>query len=108
MIRKRTPAQMRRLVIRWRASGESGARFARRHQVSPWTFWYWCRKLAGESPSGATREPTPPAFVPVHVAAADGHAPLVEIVFTGGERLSVRGASAELVRTLLAVLRSAC
>ena len=34
MIRKRTPAQMRRLVGQWRASGESGARFARRHHAA--------------------------------------------------------------------------
>jgi transposase-like protein len=63
MIRKRTPAQMRRLVMRCRASGESGAQFARRHHVSPWTFWYWCRKLADEQPREAARQPTPPTFV---------------------------------------------
>ena len=108
MIRKRTPAQMRRLVIRWRASGESGSQFARRHHVSPWAFWYWCRKLAGEPPSEATRQPTPPTFVPVRVTAADVDAPVVEIVFTGGERLSMRGASPEFVRTVVTVLRSAC
>ena len=48
MIGKRKPAQMARLVARWRRSGESGAGFVRRRDVHPWTFWYWCRKLSTE------------------------------------------------------------
>jgi hypothetical protein len=61
---------------------ESGASFARRHRISAWTFWYWQRKLSvrsePETPSSAT-------FLPVQVAVDD--APVIELVFTGGERL---------------------
>jgi len=46
MTSQRTPARMTRLVAQWRASGESGAGFARRHHIPAWTFWYWCRKLS--------------------------------------------------------------
>ena len=104
MISKRTPARMARLVAQWRRSGESQARFARRHRISGWTFWYWCRKLA-DGP--ADREAAPTAtFVPVHVTE-EPVAPVLEIVLTGGERLHVRsGASADLVRAVVTALRS--
>ncbi len=98
---KRPAARMSRLVTQWRASGESGASFARRHHIPTWTFWYWCRKLSTASMPG-------PTFVPVRVTA-DPETPVLEIVFTGGERLQVRaGAPADLVRTTLSALRSPC
>ena len=106
MIRKRTPARMTRLVAQWRASGESRARFARRHHIPAWTFWYWCRKLSTE-PTDA--EDTPPTtLVPVRLAV-EPNVPVIEIVWTGGERLHVRtGASADLVRAVVTALRSPC
>ena len=103
MVSKRTPARMTRLVAQWRKSGESGARFARRHHVHPWTFWYWCRKLSAESPEAKSA-----TFVPVRVAMAPD-ASMVEVVLVGGERLHVHaGASADLVRVVLTALRSPC
>ena len=95
---------MTRLVARWRASGESRASFARRHDIPAWTFWYWCRKLAAEP-----RVDGPAAtFVPVRLAV-DTDAALIEIVLRGGERLHVRaGASVDLMRTVLTALRSPC
>jgi hypothetical protein len=93
---------MARLVAQWRKSGESGASFARRHQVPAWTFWYWQRKLSGESVVA-------PTFVPVQVTAERANEPVIEIVLGGGERLQVRaGASADLVRAVVSALRSAC
>jgi hypothetical protein len=101
MSKKRTAAGMARLVAQWRRSGEPGARFARRHHIPTWTFWYWCRKLA--VPPAA-----PPTFVPVQVAPDVG-APAIEVVFRSGERLHVRvGASADLVRAAVTALRAAC
>ena|SRR2546430_8403383 len=101
---KRTAARMARLVTQWRTSGESGASFARRHQIPAWTFWYWCRKLPVETRA----ETVPTTFVPVHVAA-DVDTPVLDVVFSGGERLQVRpGASLELVRSVVAALRSTC
>jgi transposase-like protein len=98
---------MARLVAQWRVSGESRASFARRHHVPAWTFWYWCRKLSteprdeGDATSSAT-------FVPVRLAV-DQDAPVIEIVWTGGERLRVQpGASADLVRAVVTALRTPC
>jgi hypothetical protein len=107
MSSNRTPARMTRLVTRWRASGESGASFARRHHIPAWTFWYWCRKLAAE-PRTESVDPPSATFVPVRVAA-ESDAPEIEIVWSGGERLHIRtGASADLVRAVVTALRSPC
>ena len=102
----RTPARMTRLVAQWRASGESGASFARRHHIPAWTFWYWRRKLS--TGPGPESEASPPVtFVPVQVAAASDA--VIEVALVGGERLQVQaGAPAELVRVVLTALRSPC
>ena len=98
-------ACMRRLVARWRASDESGASFARRHGVTPWTFWYWQRKLAEATFETRAADAVP--LVPVQVVP-DAAGDAVEIVLTTGDRVRVgAGASADVVRTVLAALRSA-
>jgi hypothetical protein len=98
---------MARLVTTWRASGESGASFARRHHLPAWILWYWCRKLAAE-PWIASADPPSATFVPVRMAM-DADAPVIEIVWTCGERLHVRtGASADLVRAVVTALRLLC
>ena len=107
MTKKRTPAQMTRLVAQWRTSGTSRASFARRRHIPAWTFWYWCHKLSAEPHTGSDVAP-PARFVPVQVAV-DAEAPMIEIVLTGGERLHVRsGVSAELVRAVVTALRPPC
>jgi hypothetical protein len=106
MISKRTPARMARLVAQWRASGESRARFARRHHLPAWTFWYWCRKLATEPTE--SDDTLPATFVPVRMAV-EPDASVIEIVWSSGERLHVRpGASADLVRAVVTALRAPC
>jgi hypothetical protein len=92
---------MARLVAQWRQSEDSQAGFARRHGIPPWTFWYWCRKLAVA--------PAPPdVFVPVRVSDADA-APVLEIVLTSGDRVHVRsGASVEVIQATLRGLRLPC
>ena len=106
MISNRTPARMARLVAQWRASGASGASFARRHHIPAWTFWYWCRKLSAEP--RASDATLPATFVPVQMAV-EPDTPAIEIVLSGGEHLHVRtGASAELVRAVIIALRSPC
>ena len=96
MTRGPRPARMTRKVRQWRASGESQAGFARRHHIPAWTFWYWCRKLAAE-PGTESTEPPPPAFVSVRLAV-DPDAPVLEVVWSGGEWLHVRArASPDLV-----------
>jgi len=99
----RCAKRMARLVAQWRASGESGARFARRHRIPAWTLWYWQRKLSTTSAA----EPAPTPFVPVQVAVDES--PVIELVFPSGERLQVRaGASADQVRATVSALRSVC
>ena len=103
MAQRITAARMARLVARWRASDESGASFARRHGVRPWTFWYWSRKVSAPSAS-----PASPTFVPVRVAPAVD-ASVIEVVVASGDRVHVRaGASADLVRAAVAALRAPC
>ena len=105
MAETRAAARMARLVAQWRKSGESRASFARRHQISPWSFWYWCRKLAAD---GAQPAAAAPRFVPVQMAG-DADAAVIEIVLRDGERLHVRaGASSDLVRAAVSALRSSC
>ena len=97
-----TAAKMGQLVARWRESGEPQAGFARRHGIPPWTFWYWCRKLA------TVPAPAPDVFVPLHVAP-DEATPVLEVVLRSGDRLHVRpGASADLLQMTLAALRAGC
>ena len=106
MTRKRTPARMARLVAQWRGSGVSQAAFARHHGIPTWTFWYWCRKVAGAS----TVPPKPPAttFVPVRVME-DTPTPVLEISWREGAHLRVRsGASADVVRAAVLALRAKC
>ena len=104
MAQRFTAARMARLVARWRESDESGASFARRHGVRPWTFWYWSRKLSAVR----SAHPVPPAFVPVHVmpAVEPGR---IEVVLVSGDRLHVEaGTSADLVRAVVVALRPPC
>ena len=105
MAKQSTEARMTKLVARWRASDESGARFARRHGVRPWTFWYWSRKVSADRSARPAARPT---FVPVHVAPPVDTG-VIEIVLAGGDRVRVRAeASVDLVRAVVAVLRPPC
>jgi hypothetical protein len=105
---KQTPARMARLVAQWRKSGQSQAGFARRHRIPGWTFWYWCQKLSDAPPIDDAKTAAPPAFVPVHMAG-DPHAPVIDIVLSGGERVHIAaGASPDLVQTVVTTLRSRC
>jgi hypothetical protein len=105
MAEARNAARMTRLIAQWRKSGESGASFARRHQVSPWKFWYWSRKL---SSTPAVAAAPAARFVPVRVTG-EGAEPVLEIVLRSGERIQVRsGASAELLRVAVSALQSRC
>ena len=106
MTETRTAARMARLITQWQKSGESKARFARRHRMSTWTLWYWSRKLAAANPAKAPVRT--PRFVPVQITGDDGVA-IIAIILGGGERLRVRpGASADLVRAAVSALRSPC
>lgn len=104
---KQTAARMRRLVAQWRQSGESQAGFARRHGIPTWTFWYWSRKASAQA-VGAEPVTAAPAFVPIRVTP-ETEVGVVEVVFPSGERVRVgAGASADLVRRVVAAVRATC
>jgi hypothetical protein len=107
MTRGRTPARMARLVAQWHASGSSQAAFARQHRIPTWTFWYWCRKLAG-APTAQAAESNATPFVPVRLMA-DAAAPVLEITLSEGAHVRVRaGASADVVRAAVMALCAKC
>jgi transposase-like protein len=117
----------RRIVWRWRRSGESASKFGGRLGISQWALYAWA-KLAGSgvgrqgrasgkrrSRLAATKPSAAHDFVPVQLvqdeqvgspAARDG---IVEIQFRGGEVVRVVGeVSIERVRAVLAAVRQAC
>lgn len=91
----------RQAVEQWRASGETVAKYARKHGLSAWTLYDWRKRLGEQSPSTAepsepgptTRQATRGAFLPVRVAqvstAAHGVATPMEVVLAGGRVVRV-------------------
>jgi transposase-like protein len=103
---KQKAARMRRLVAQWRQSGESQAGFARRHGIPTWTVWYWSRKASAQAVVEAAT--AAPAFVPIR-ATPETEGGVVEVVVPSGERVRVgAGASADLVRRVVAAVRATC
>lgn len=106
MAQRSTARRMAGLVAQWRTSDESGASFARRHGVRPWTFWYWSRKVSVVDPSMSPA--ARPTFVPVHVVPSVDTG-VIEVVLAGGDRLRVHaGVSGDLLRAVVTALRPPC
>jgi transposase-like protein len=123
------PAELerrRRIVERWRRSGESASEFGGRLGISQWALYDWAKQAgrgSGHRGSGSRRRPRPGAttaseeqgFVPVQLvqdeqvgwlAPSDG---FVEILFRGGEVVRVVGeVSIERVRAVVMAVRQAC
>jgi len=93
---------MEAVVARWPSSGDTQAAFAARHGISRTKLRYWLRRAGAADGASAV------AFAPVQVVTT-GHAgaeAAIEIVMGTGERVVIRsGASAELLRLVLSVLR---
>jgi transposase-like protein len=98
---------MAALVREWETSGEPRRAFARRHGLTVSQFDYWKRQVRG-----TTRANEAVRFAPVQVVERGTErrdSTYLELVLPGGERLTVHeGASVDLVRTVVAALRSAC
>jgi transposase-like protein len=103
----KTPTERRRLVARWRASGEPLTRFARAHDIHPRTLWGWVHEAQAVDPPG-------PTFVPVQVVdqRADDRGESdarLEIILPAGTIVRVRGgASPVWVSTMVRALRATC
>jgi transposase-like protein len=118
---RRDPAKeryWRRLLRRWKRSGQTGRDFCATHGLSEPSFYAWRREIAqrDQEPSSATPPatlPVPPrpaacaaqpTFVRVTVHAEDVPAPL-EVVLAHGRRVRIHpGFDAALLRQLLRVL----
>ena len=102
MARANGREEMRRLIERWRASGETKAAFTRANGVSRGKLEYWVRRLAEGDLEVAGR----PRLVPVRVVGAHGDAvaPPIEIVLASGD--VVRATSDVSAEALAAVIRA--
>jgi hypothetical protein len=105
MVKDRMRQKMTALVREWEQSTETREMFARRHGLTLARFEYWKRRIRREA--AALPEPT---FAPVRVVTDDvtpAVAATIDVVLGTGERLTIReGASRELLRIVLAALRT--
>jgi hypothetical protein len=105
-----TPAEARRVLDAWRASGESATGFARRHGLVPQRLCWWRDRLAAatlpkEEAIVQSQDETP-AFVPVEVRAAEPIADLAVVVVGADLRVEVRGLDATSAAWVAALVRS--
>lgn len=102
--------QMKRLVKKWRASGQTKAAFVRAHGVSRGRLEYWVRRLGEGESSGGGRRQRPVNLIPVQVRdTASGSGGEIEILLGSGDRLRVSAeVRAEALRRVIEVLRGAC
>lgn len=114
--------ERKRLVARWRRSGQSAAAFADRHGISQWALYWWARQggagAKGRRPpqrSGRSTTAGAPGFIPVRLVGeehSDPPAPaegIVEIRLRGGDVVRVVGeVSVERLRVVVAAVRQAC
>lgn len=106
----------KRLVEKWRRSGQSAAVFADRHGISQWALYSWANRR--RPPQGSLRGGTgarAPGFLPVRLVGAEYSDPpartegVVEIVLRGGDVVRVIGeVSAERLRAVVTAVRQPC
>lgn len=103
MGREDTRRQMTALARRWEASGETQMMFAQRHGVSHGKLRYWVQR-------GRSSNADAIAFTPVKIKdAVMRDAGTIEVSLATGERLVIAAdASPDLVRVIVAALRSTC
>lgn len=99
--------RMTALVRQWETNGEPRRAFARRHGLTVSQFDYWKREVRRAVTTNAAARFAPAQVVEPGTELPDR--PSLELVLPGGERVRIReGASVNLVRTVVAALRSAC
>lgn len=106
MARDRRRRRMATLVRQWETSGEPRREFARRHGLTVSQFDYWKRQVRR---AGTVSQLV--GFAPVQVVESSPghHGASIELLLVGGERVTIhQGASVDLVRTVVAALRSSC
>jgi hypothetical protein len=96
-----TPAQARRLLEKFRASGSSQTNFCKRHGVSPSLFSYWLPRLQGPAPVET------PAFREVSMPPAPTPSACI-LTLPGGARLEFPASYLGLALSLLSGGKAAC
>jgi len=98
------------LARQWRASGQKARMFATEHGITPWTLYYWAKRLVREErPARRRRRSRRVTLAPVHVLASNGSGNDLEVMLAGGDRVRVPAdVSAETLRRVIQVLRSEC
>jgi hypothetical protein len=102
---------MLELARRWRESGATARAFAQEQGITPWTLYYWRERLAKqERPTRRRRRSRRVALAPVHVVtSADAVCGDLEVILVGGDRVRIpAGVSAETLRRVVQILRTAC
>ena len=102
--------KMLELARRWRDSGVSARVFAPEQGITPWTLYYWRQRLAGQArPTRRRRRSRRVMLAPVHVVSARDAGCDLEIFLANGDRVRVgAGVSANTLRQVVEVLRTAC
>ena len=105
--------ERKRLVAKWRRSGQSATAFAERHGISQWALYWWARQGGAGAkgrrpPQRSVRRSTTagaPGFIPVRLVGDEHSDPavraegMVEIRLRGGDVVRVVGeVSAERLR----------
>jgi transposase-like protein len=111
----------KRLVAKWRRSGQSAAKFAEGHGLSQWALYSWTKRPgAGSSrgrgrPVGGSRVVGAADLIPVRLVGEEpAHLParregVVEIQVRGGDVVRVVGeVSAEQLAAVLRAVRQEC
>lgn len=112
MARSEERVRMAGLLKQWRASGESGAAFCRRHGIGPQKLSYWKRVLGRAEP--VRRRAWSRAgggLVPIRLLGDVGavSSTALEIHLAGGERIVFpQDGSVALLREVVALLRERC
>lgn len=98
------------LARRWRESGVKARVFAQEHGITAWTLYYWRKRLARQGrPARRRRRVRRVTLAPVHVVAGHERTGDLEVLLAGGDRVWVPAdVSAETLRRVIAILRTAC
>ncbi len=111
MARSEERERMAGLLKQWRASGESGAAFCRRHGIKPQKLSYWKRVLGEKGPARRRRGSRAGSLVPIRLVGEVGgvSGTALEIHLAGGERIVFpQGGSLAVLREVVELLRERC
>ena len=115
--------ERKRLVAKWRRSGQSAAAFAGGHGISQWSLYWWARQAGAGAKRRRPRRRSvhrvttgeAPGLIPVRLLAdehSDPPAPaegIVEIRLRGGDVIRVVGeVGAQRLRAAVTAVRQAC